>query len=743
MKKAFLILLFILCSQSLAWAQPAAGQAAAKPYVKPVSLTLAGAQVQLGLEVWAPEQAVTAVRLDNVGGETSLWRSDGQDSQALPLPVQQGGTLLTDGTTAMALKLPGEPQRLDLNFADNGAFCGNQTEFRVTVFLANGNRLLCLLNPKDFQPQGTVWVCPSGGGGKPTPPPVPVTPAPVQPGGDGGKTSGTVQNYDDADPDDWAYTSFRMVMDKASGKNSTWSDQGHSFNDPVLTVRGVTMAGTGSAPSGEMAEVQVTSIMRPEVMKEFLASGFGEKSAPVAGQVLVKAMKLYDQPGQPQTIGQMSLPSLLLRGLTTAGHIEELTVENFEGQRQDSPNAAPMHAKLGTFRLREAVVAGQLAGQFKELAFEGLEFQQPDTSGAAPMTAKMASFLMRDASPEGRVAELTIKDADISLPKGPDGAPLTGKMESIEVVNLDFRELLAETRASAGSRSGRRLAEAFMKNFVSMDTLGELFVSSYSLDKGSIKNLEASSGGMAIKLAEGRIDGPVTAGHIVPKMVVAFTGLEAALPANPADAAAMGLPVNVVQMAQVLGLTTLALDIEITNQYDEKTGVLTREISKFNARDLFDWSLKLQFSGLTPERLPLLQQTAMDDMLSAVQNPSSDLAQLALDEISFQFVDRSLFDRLYNSGIIPRTEASSMAQQVVVTYGDDFLTDAANIGQAVAAFLTDPGRLGFSLKPNPPLSVANAMSLGDLTKILNSLNAALTVNDKSSHPLVFKKAPSF
>jgi len=57
--------------------------------------------VQLALQVLAPGKALEAIRIDNVGGVSSLWRSDGKDKGA-PLAVSRGATRLTSGAEAMS-----------------------------------------------------------------------------------------------------------------------------------------------------------------------------------------------------------------------------------------------------------------------------------------------------------------------------------------------------------------------------------------------------------------------------------------------------------------------------------------------------------------------------------------------------------------------------------------------------------------------------------------------------------------
>ncbi len=118
-----------------------------KPKAAAHRVSVAGGAVELALQVLAPGKTIEAVRIDNVGGVSSLWRSDGRDGGAA-LTVSAGGKKLADGTKPMAFAPGGAEALLSLSLKDNGAFAGKATEFRVTVFFAGGERALCLLGVK-------------------------------------------------------------------------------------------------------------------------------------------------------------------------------------------------------------------------------------------------------------------------------------------------------------------------------------------------------------------------------------------------------------------------------------------------------------------------------------------------------------------------------------------------------------------------------------------------------------------
>ena len=121
-------------------------QAAAngKPQAAVNRVSVDGKEVQLALQVLAPGKTIETVRIDNIDGVLSKWRSDGKESAA-PLTVMDGADTLTKGTTAMNLALAEAEKLLTISFTDNGAVSGKETTLRITVFFADKSRVACLL----------------------------------------------------------------------------------------------------------------------------------------------------------------------------------------------------------------------------------------------------------------------------------------------------------------------------------------------------------------------------------------------------------------------------------------------------------------------------------------------------------------------------------------------------------------------------------------------------------------------
>ena len=96
--------------------------------------------VRLHIRVLAPGMALASVRIDNIGGQSSLWRSDGKGDESLD--VIRNGVPVSGSGAGLDIAASDKEHALDVVLKDNGAFAGKATDFRVTVFFAGGGRAM-------------------------------------------------------------------------------------------------------------------------------------------------------------------------------------------------------------------------------------------------------------------------------------------------------------------------------------------------------------------------------------------------------------------------------------------------------------------------------------------------------------------------------------------------------------------------------------------------------------------------
>ncbi|MDR2946648.1 MAG: hypothetical protein LBV79_07890 [Candidatus Adiutrix sp.] len=115
-----------------------------KPKIAAHRVSQEGKAVALALQALAHGKQLTAVRIDNLGGVQAHFRSDGLEGAA-PLTVSLGGKSSAPGAASLDIAAGEAEILLTLSLEDNGAFAGGATEFRVTVFFADGERAMCFL----------------------------------------------------------------------------------------------------------------------------------------------------------------------------------------------------------------------------------------------------------------------------------------------------------------------------------------------------------------------------------------------------------------------------------------------------------------------------------------------------------------------------------------------------------------------------------------------------------------------
>lgn len=97
----------------------------------------------VALQVLAPQKNIVAVRIDNIGGDSVLWRTDGKE-HAAPLEVLKTGTVQPEANGSLSIACGTEEVLLQLIISGKKVFTSGQ-KFRVTLFLENDERVMALL----------------------------------------------------------------------------------------------------------------------------------------------------------------------------------------------------------------------------------------------------------------------------------------------------------------------------------------------------------------------------------------------------------------------------------------------------------------------------------------------------------------------------------------------------------------------------------------------------------------------
>jgi hypothetical protein len=263
----------------------------------------------------------------------------------------------------------------------------------------------------------------------------------------------------------------------------------------------------------------------------------------------------------------------------------------------------------------------------------------------------------------------------------------------------------------------------------------------FSLKDASMKGFDFNVNNMiAMKMAEARFSGPLTAGSIAPKGQSSITGLEFILPesAEGLDEDSMEL----YQFGQDFGMTRFVMDMASESAYDTATGRLTSTVSKLAVRDLMDMKISMNLGGLTTERLNVLKTVTLNDAMLALMDPAGIFGEMSIENLDLNLSNLGLVERIYtyvgktklNGAPVENVKAmaSGGAKIALAAKGGEYLQNPEALGNSLAAFLNEPKTIQLTLKAEPPLSVISAQSYGgDADKMLNSLNLTVIANGET------------
>lgn len=289
------------------------------------------------------------------------------------------------------------------------------------------------------------------------------------------------------------------------------------------------------------------------------------------------------------------------------------------------------------------------------------------------------------------------------------------------------------------------------EELLKIQTLGDLFVSPFSLKELNLKGMELAAGDLfSVKLAEAGLSGPFTAGQIAPTQKSHIKGLEIVLPEDPKFNS--GNTKEAYEFGRQFGMTRFFVDGESEGSYNAETGLLNSKTTRLAVKDLFELSGEAELGGLTKERVEAFNNTPFSmAMMAALMSPDMLLGDLSFNKLNMKLDDKGLTDRIlaYTAARASdgesKVSADDMRQLTIMSIkmtldvrGREVLANPEVLTQALVAFYTKPQSLELKIDAQPPLSFKSVMSMaGDNNKILNSLNISVSANGEKSPVLKF------
>jgi len=391
-------------------------------------------KISLAVQVLAPGARIEGFRIDNLGGKSSLWRSDSQDGGAQPLIVARRGETLADGLGKMSYGPLGQAEDIfELTLVDNGAFKDKKTDFRITVFLADGKRAFSLLKGAD-QPQARKGAVAAG--------PAPATDI---------------------------YESFTLLMDTLSGP-AQWSVQGHEVTSDGLTVKGLKIVGQIETEVLDLEDIFIKGLPSKSQTEKLME---GQPETLLVEVIRLKGIRLEGTEAKNTfmvNIGELNLEEVKLDPAALTGAMGSFKLADLKG-RLTNDDDQTFTLDLAELRLNglEAgdylfkVLAGQptLAGFFispvslEEAALTGLALELPGLG-----SLKLAELKATGPHRAGQVPASTknlIKGLELTFtgdPQAGRGTPERDIYEFRQQTGLSALALEAESESAYEAGTG-------------------------------------------------------------------------------------------------------------------------------------------------------------------------------------------------------------------------------------------------------------------------------------------------
>lgn len=611
------------------------------------------------------------------------------------------------------------------------------------------------------------------------------------------------------------YPTFAQAMDHLVGPGK-WSAQSHSNGkDNLLTVTGLTIKLPGFpipadesnqlpelvgsdgtittgpdsrkpvATSEQVVEIATVEIKKPldkKTLETLLATADwkNQKETKLADSVVLKGVKQKLPMGEDIfefNIEQASVKAIALNaagadapagkaGFLKALRFDELGYNNFKMSSKSKD--AEVMAMVGSALVQGVAFDGEMLPVMESLDPSGLagvmsamtakvvtikdtsmDFKDPD--GAVTGKLVVALISEKDVKAMGAFGDLTLEEFKFDL-IDEEKRPSTMSLAKVNMRGFDMSAYmkrlmpLAAAAAANPDRADKLMADLY--------TLGDIFVSPFSLDEVSMSGLDINIADMiTIKMAEGVVTGPYRAGQMPATQKSSLKGLEIILPEDEAKVAEEPRLQELYDFGQKFGMTRFHVEMEGDGNYDAESGKASSRIIRLTIKDLLEISGSGEMGGLTEERLEKLNSTSMTMAgLALMAAPGEIFGDVAIHNLNLKLEDQGLTNRLLAYAALTSSEdseaklsADDIRQQIlaavpvlVMLQGREYLANPDVLAQSLTAFFKEPGSLEIKIAAQPPVGVKSAMEMGlDPNAILNSMNISLSANGEEATPLKF------
>lgn len=597
-----------------------------------------------------------------------------------------------------------------------------------------------------------------------------------------------------------AYEIFTLAMNKMAGEGN-WTAKEHSMKSGVLVVDGVTVklpplgfkidekgeTTKSTEPQNlEIAAVELKNPLNKAALEKVLATENwrDQKETKLADNLTFKGLSVKGLPmglgSSDMFVDEVALASVALgaagadapagkAGFLKALRLGSLSYTNFKFKSVvEIPGEAKAESDsvIGLVTIEGVNFDGEPLAGMEALDPSGFFTAMTAMSAKSAMIKDMAMTINDDKKVKGTFTIAKIEEKNIK-PLGAVGSlvmdgfkfDMTGLeknlnismgLEKMAMNGFDMSGYVRKVMpfVVASVKDPEAASEAMMNTY----TLGDMFVSPFSLNDASMSGFEFKIGDLfGIKMAEAKLTGPYKIGEIPLSQKSYAKGVEILLPSSdPGDLEGFK---DMYEFTKYFGMNRFEMEIETESTYDPASGVWKNQTSNMTVKDLFDMTGGLEFGGMTAERVEKLKSTPLNSMMFVMMAPEGVLGDMAFNGLNIKLVDKGLVDRSFKFAAAMdaenpdvgaeavntlKTQAVSMLDLVITLGGGQYLENPGELAKSLTAFLNTPGSLEIKLAADPPLSYKAVESMaGDTNKILNSLNVSVSANDVAAPALKF------
>lgn len=591
------------------------------------------------------------------------------------------------------------------------------------------------------------------------------------------------------------YDTFTLIMDRLAGTGN-WSAKSHDESSGTLTVSGLAIklpalavpaapAAEGTTAEGaeaqpaaagrdlEIATVEIKKLLDKKSVEGILASNSWKdrKETKLADSVTLKgvAHKMpFGEATSTVDLEELNLGALTLAAVGADGpeglpgylralRLGSLAYKNFKVQSQAAEAvvevlAASVKAEGVAFEGEplpgfEIIDPSGMFGAMTTMTLKSAEMKDmsinfKDADGANKGSMTLAEVREKDVKGMGAIGEMAMKGFKFDLTDEKQRQTVM-TLEEITMKGFDMSRYMQKMAPfmAASAVDPDNAAEMLGE----LQTIGDFFVSPFSVDEMAMRGLEMKLANyFTIKMAEAKVAGPYRAGEIPLSQKSSVSGLEIILPED-GDMTDETVK-DIVEFGRNFGMTRFQIEAEGEGKYDPATGTVTSSTTKFEIKDLADFTAQFELGGLTPERLEKLNQTPLSMISIALMMPDAVFGDMSFNGFSLKLANKGLVERSFDvaakkentTGAELRQKTKTDLETMLNLRGAELLKTPAQLSKPLVDFLDKPEVLEISLKAEPPFSLKSVMAMGgDKTRVLNSLNIRLSANGAEAQPMVF------